>query len=132
MCFVLFFCLFFVSSFACIHWYPLLLHLATKQSFISCGWGKDEFGLNGHGRYGAEREGSHGGQRRLVTGFYPVLSHWECRLPASTVGDFAIPLQPIKSIVPCFMEGVRGRTRSLFRTALWTLRLFDRVTEAVL
>lgn len=39
-------------------------------------------------------------------GVYPMLWGRERELLASTVGDFAMPLQPIGSIVPCCVEGV--------------------------
>lgn len=39
-------------------------------------------------------------------GVYQMLRCRERELLASTVGDFAMPLQPIGSIVPCCVEGV--------------------------
>lgn len=60
----------------------------------------------------------------------------ERRLPASTAGDVAMPLQPIASFVPRCVEGDimewEGEGRHCSGQNLWTLKLFYRVTEAAL
>lgn len=90
-----------------ITWHPLLSHPATKRSFIDAAGVRMALGLNGPGRFWAEREGIHGAQRRAGMGVSPAFRRRERGLSASTAGGFAMPLRPIGSIVPCCAEGVR-------------------------
>lgn len=53
-----------------------------------------------------EWEGSHGEQRRVVTGICPAFESQERGLLVSTAEDSGMPLQPIGSIVPRCAEGV--------------------------
>lgn len=91
----------------CLSYHSVSLIIAScyKAILYRCGWDKDGLGLNGHGRF-SEREGSHGEQRRVVMGVHPALGRRERGLSASTVGDFAMPLQQMGSIVPCCVEVV--------------------------
>lgn len=84
--------------------YALLSHPATNRpSRELLGW---RFALNGPDRF-SEREGNHREHRRVVMGVCPALGCRGRRPLASTVGDFAMPLQPIGSIVLRCVEGVR-------------------------
>lgn len=85
----------------CMHYYHILLQNHPSQRLQ--GW---RFALNGRDRF-SEREGNHREHRRAVMGVYPALGCRGRRLLASTVGDFAMPLQPIGSIVLRCVEGVR-------------------------